>query len=143
MKKKYKKIRKYAGLYIMLAIPFLWYIIFKYIPMYGLQIAFKRFNPTLGITKSPWVGLTYFKQFFDSYYFGNILWNTVSRLFDCLDSAKPRHIVRIQNTGGRFLQCQKFSGLFTGFLHISVGCFSDIVIRNLQSCLLCCFIKRC
>ena len=63
MKKKYKKIRKYAGLYIMLAIPFLWYIIFKYIPMYGLQIAFKRFNPTLGITKSPWVGLTYFKQF--------------------------------------------------------------------------------
>lgn len=78
MKKKYKKIRKYAGLYIMLAIPFLWYIIFKYIPMYGLQIAFKRFNPTLGITKSPWIGLTYFKQFFDSYYFGNILWNTVS-----------------------------------------------------------------
>lgn len=78
MKKKYKKIRKYAGLYIMLAIPFLWYIIFKYIPIYGLQIAFKRFNPTLGITKSPWVGLTYFKQFFDSYYFGNILWNTVS-----------------------------------------------------------------
>ena len=78
MKNKYKKIRKYAGLYIMLAIPFLWYIIFKYIPMYGLQIAFKRFNPTLGITKSPWVGLTYFKQFFDSYYFGNILWNTVS-----------------------------------------------------------------
>lgn len=78
MKKKYKKIRKYAGLYIMLAIPFLWYIIFTYIPMYGLQIAFKRFNPTLGITKSPWVGLTYFKQFFDSYYFGNILWNTVS-----------------------------------------------------------------
>ena len=61
MKKKYKKIRKYAGLYIMLAIPFLWYIIFKYIPMYGLQIAFKRFNPTLGITKGPWVGLTYFK----------------------------------------------------------------------------------
>ena len=78
MKKKYKKIRKYAGLYIMLAIPFLWYIIFKYIPMYGLQIAFKRFNPTLGITKSPWVGLTYFKQFFDYYYYGNILWNTVS-----------------------------------------------------------------
>ena len=78
MKKKSKRVRKYAGLYIMLAIPFLWYIIFKYIPMYGLQIAFKRFNPTLGITKSPWIGLTYFKQFFDSYYFGNILWNTIS-----------------------------------------------------------------
>lgn len=62
----------------MLAIPLAWYIIFKYIPMYGLQIAFRRFNPTLGITKSPWVGITYFKQFFESYYFKDILWNTVS-----------------------------------------------------------------
>ena len=61
-----KNIRKNIGLYIMLAIPLAWYIIFKYIPMYGLQIAFRRFNPTLGITKSPWVGITYFKQFFES-----------------------------------------------------------------------------
>ena len=73
-----KNIRKNSGLYIMLAIPLAWYIIFKYIPMYGLQIAFRRFNPTLGITKSPWVGITYFKQFFESYYFKDILWNTVS-----------------------------------------------------------------
>ena len=73
-----KNIRKNIGLYIMLAIPLAWYIIFKYIPMYGLQIAFRRFNPTLGITKSPWVGITYFKQFFESYYFKDILWNTVS-----------------------------------------------------------------
>ena len=73
-----KNIRKNIGLYIMLAIPLACYIIFKYIPMYGLQIAFRRFNPTLGITKSPWVGITYFKQFFESYYFKDILWNTVS-----------------------------------------------------------------
>lgn len=77
-RKLLKNIRKNAGLYLMLAIPLAWYIIFKYVPMYGLQIAFRRFNPTLGITKSPWVGLTYFKQFFDSYYFENILWNTIS-----------------------------------------------------------------
>ena len=62
MKKKYKKIRKYAGLYIMLAIPFLWYIIFKYIPMYGLQIAFKRFNPTLGF-REPLAGVKRQKVF--------------------------------------------------------------------------------
>ena len=78
VKKLGKNIRKNAGLYVMLAIPLAWYIIFKYAPMYGLQIAFRRFNPTLGITKSPWVGITYFKQFFDSYYFTDILWNTVS-----------------------------------------------------------------
>ncbi|MFR1374053.1 ABC transporter permease [Eisenbergiella massiliensis] len=78
VKKLGKNIRMNAGLYVMLAIPLAWYIIFKYIPMYGLQIAFRRFNPTLGITKSPWVGITYFKQFFNSYYFSDILWNTVS-----------------------------------------------------------------
>lgn len=62
----------------MLAVPLIWYIVFKYVPMYGLQIAFRKFNPTLGITKSPWAGLTYFKQFFGSYYFTDILRNTVT-----------------------------------------------------------------
>lgn len=77
-KKVWKNIRKCAGLYAMLAVPLIWYIVFKYVPMYGLQIAFRKFNPTLGITKSPWAGLTYFKQFFGSYYFTDILRNTVT-----------------------------------------------------------------
>lgn len=77
-KKLWKNIRKCAGLYAMLAIPLAWYVIFKYVPMYGLQIAFRKFNPTLGITQSPWAGLTYFKQFFGSYYFADILYNTVT-----------------------------------------------------------------
>lgn len=78
LKKTVKNIRRNAGLYVMLAIPVTWYIVFKYVPMYGLQIAFRRFNPTLGITESPWVGWIYFKQFFESYYFKDILRNTVS-----------------------------------------------------------------
>lgn len=78
LSKTWKNIKKNAGLYAMLAIPLAWYVIFKYVPMYGVQIAFRRFNPSLGITKSPWVGLTYFKQFFGSYYFKDILWNTIS-----------------------------------------------------------------
>ena len=47
MKKKYKKIRKYAGLYIMLAIPFLWYIIFKYIP--AIRISYMHFRMVTGV----------------------------------------------------------------------------------------------
>lgn len=78
LQKKGKKLKQNLGLYIMLAVPLAWYIVFKYVPMYGLQIAFKRFNPSLGIIGSPWAGPTYFKQFFDSYYFTDILWNTVS-----------------------------------------------------------------
>ena len=78
MKEKLKNIKRYSSLYALLMVPLVWYIVFKYIPMYGLQIAFKRFNPSLGIAGSPWAGVTYFKQFFGSYYFGDILWNTIS-----------------------------------------------------------------
>lgn len=73
-----RALRKNTGLYILFAIPFAWYILFQYVPIYGLQIAFRRFNPTLGITGSEWVGLTYFEQFFNSYYFKDVLWNTIS-----------------------------------------------------------------
>lgn len=73
-----KSLHKNAGLYILFSIPFAWYILFQYVPIYGLQIAFRRFNPSLGITGSEWVGLTYFKQFFSSYYFKDVVWNTIS-----------------------------------------------------------------
>jgi putative aldouronate transport system permease protein len=73
-----KQIWAKRGLFLLMLLPIMWYIVFKYIPMYGVQLAFRRYNPSLGITKSPWVGLKYFKQFFNSYYFMDILWNTVS-----------------------------------------------------------------
>ncbi|MCI2128498.1 MAG: ABC transporter permease subunit [Sphaerochaeta sp.] len=79
MKKRlYQRVWDKRGLFLLMAIPFAWYIIFKYVPMYGVQLAFKRYNPALGITRSPWVGLKYFRQFFHSYYFGTLLWNTLS-----------------------------------------------------------------
>jgi putative aldouronate transport system permease protein len=53
------------------------YIIFCYVPLYGLLIAFKDYSPVLGILKSPWAGFQYFKEFFQSYYFGRLIWNTL------------------------------------------------------------------
>lgn len=46
--------------------------------MYGVQIAFRRFSFKKGILGSPWIGLTHFKRFFDSYYFERIILNTLS-----------------------------------------------------------------
>ncbi|WP_226391891.1 ABC transporter permease [Ructibacterium gallinarum] len=64
-------------LYIFL-IPFLlWYVLFAYVPMYGLQIAFKDYNLFKGITESPWVGMEHFKTFFESPYFFRLLKNTI------------------------------------------------------------------
>ena len=54
-----------------------YFIIFKYAPMYGVIIAFKRYNPARGILGSPWVGLRHFESFFGSIYFWSILRNTL------------------------------------------------------------------
>lgn len=74
----WKRVVTRYELYILLFLPLLWYVIFQYGPMYGVQIAFKDFNPAAGITGSEWVGFTHFQRFFESFYFGRLLWNTLS-----------------------------------------------------------------
>lgn len=71
------QIRRRYQLYIMILLPILYFIIFKYIPMYGAQIAFKKFYANLGIWGSPWVGLKNFNKFFSSYMFSRVLKNTL------------------------------------------------------------------
>ncbi|MCL2833428.1 MAG: ABC transporter permease subunit [Treponema sp.] len=53
-----------------------YFIIFHYVPMYGVQIAFRDFNPVDGITKSPLVGFQHFLRFFSSYQFVRVITNT-------------------------------------------------------------------
>ena len=60
---------------------FLLILIFSYLPMIGIILAFKNFNPNLGIFKSPWVGFDNFKFFFMSNDFGMLMRNTVGYAF--------------------------------------------------------------
>lgn len=69
---------KYKGVYLMVMPVLLFYIIFCYKPMYGLIIAFKDFSPGAGILGSEWVGFQHFKDFFESFYFGRLLKNTLT-----------------------------------------------------------------
>lgn len=62
--------------YLMLLPAVIYIIIFHYIPMYGLQIAFKNYKVSLGFLHSQWVGLRNFKDFFNSYSFVMLLKNT-------------------------------------------------------------------
>lgn len=55
----------------------IFYFLFCYLPMYGVVIAFKNYQPRRGIFGSPWVGLDHFRDFFNSYYFSRLLGNTV------------------------------------------------------------------
>jgi putative aldouronate transport system permease protein len=60
-----------------LVLPLVWVGIFKYAPMYGLQIAFKDYMFRLGFLGSKWVGFKHFKTFIDSYYFPRLMGNTI------------------------------------------------------------------
>ena len=64
-------------LYAMLLIPLAFLILFSYVPMYGVQIAFKDFNAVDGITGSEWAGLKYFEKFFTDYQCLRVIWNTL------------------------------------------------------------------
>jgi len=76
-KKGFKSVGKRWQYYILLLPMVVYFIIFKYGPMYGLQIAFKDYTPITGFSASPWVGFEHFKDFFDSFYFWRLIRNTI------------------------------------------------------------------
>lgn len=69
--------RKNWLIYLMLVPVIVYLLVFCYAPMYGIVIAFKDFKPRLGIMRSDWVGLKYFKEFVGSVFFGRTLKNTL------------------------------------------------------------------
>lgn len=70
-------IRRNGVLYLLVLPVLAFYILFHYKPMYGTLIAFKDFQPRLGIMGSPWVGFDNFKAFFTNPYFMRVLKNTL------------------------------------------------------------------
>lgn len=64
-------------LYIFILPTLLYFVVFRYWPMYGVLITFKDFSGSLGIWDSPWVGFDNFNRFFSSYQFWDILQNTL------------------------------------------------------------------
>ena len=89
----WKRIRKDYQLYLLVLPAIIWYIVFAYIPMYGLQIAFKDYVGALGISGSPWVGLRYFKSFFNSYYAWTVIKNTFVLAFYSMLAGFPFPII--------------------------------------------------
>lgn len=73
----YKTASKYKFLYLMLIPGLVWVIIFKYLPMYGLTMAFKDYQIFKGLSDSPWVGLDNFERLISDRYFWPVLRNTL------------------------------------------------------------------
>lgn len=90
IKKDYKK-NKWL---ILMALPVVaWYILFHYVPMYGVIIAFKQFSPIKGIWDSAWVGLRHFQDFFSSISAWRVIRNTLLINFYQLLFAFPAPII--------------------------------------------------
>lgn len=122
----------------------IWYVIFKYIPMGGIVIAFKAFSPMKGIAKSPFVGTANFERLFRSSAFLGVLKNNIilSLMDICLVFPAPiilaLSINEVKNkTGKRLVQSVTYlphfiswavaGGLFYMFFSVSMGPVNAII----------------
>ena len=93
MEKTFREVRRHSSVYALLVIPLVYYIIFKYFPIWNGQIAFKDFMPGDGVSGSKWIGLAHFKTFVSSFYFTELLRNTLFYSFGKLLVSVPAAII--------------------------------------------------
>jgi putative aldouronate transport system permease protein len=91
--RKFREIKRHRSVYVLLCIPLAYYIIFKYIPIWNGQIAFKDFMPMDGVMGSKWIGLRHFDTFIKSFYFVELLRNTLFYSFGKLLISVPAAII--------------------------------------------------
>lgn len=149
MKKKKKwslkeDIQKRWQLYLMLLLPISYIIVFCYVPMGGIVIAFKDFSFRKGIMGSSWVGLKYFKQFFSNPDMVRLLRNTlVISMYQLIVSfpapiilALALHIIEA-NRFKKFMQSLTYApyfistvvlvGIVLQCLHLNIGIVNGIL----------------
>ena len=141
-----KSIRSNWDLYLLILPVLAYFIIFYYWPIYGVQIAFKRFSPVLGISGSPWAGFVHFERFFKSYYFGRLIKNTVgisaysiiigipvpvilAIMFNELRSQHYRSFVQTISYAPNFLSMVVLVGMVLFFLSPSNGVINALLSR--------------
>ncbi len=80
-------------LHAMIFLPMCYLILFNYVPLYGIQVAFKDYSPRAGIWGSKWVGLEHFKLFFDYYMWKEVVLNTLALSFYAILAGFPIPVV--------------------------------------------------
>ncbi|EST89261.1 ABC transporter permease subunit [Vagococcus lutrae] len=140
----WKKVKNSKQLYLFVLPAFLFFLIFAYGPMYGVVIAFKDYMPSLGIWGSPWVGFKHFQRFFNSYYFWDLLKNTLGiSLYSlvvgfplpiilalALNEAKDGFFKKFTQTvtyAPHFISVVVISGMLISFLSPSTGIINHLL----------------
>ncbi|WP_372516754.1 ABC transporter permease [Paenibacillus silviterrae] len=142
-KSLFKVLRNYE-LYLLLFPTLLYFIIFHYIPIYGVQIAFKKFIASKGISGSPWVGFEHFERFFRSDQFLIVLKNTLgislyellvsfpvpivlALMLNQLASEKFKKFVQTVTYAPHFISVVVVVGMLKLFLSPSTGLVNQII----------------
>lgn len=130
-----KQIFNHWQLYALLLLPVVYVFLFKYVPMYGILMGFKQFNASKGIWNSPWVGLKWFRMFWESPQFSRLMVNTVSiSLYSLAGSMIPPIILAIAINEMRFQSVKKSVQLVTYMPHfLSVVVITSILQQILSS----------
>ena len=76
-KQRLARMVKLRPFYTLILLSFILLVIFRYIPIYGVTIAFKEFDISRGILLSPWNNFKYFRWLFEDPFFGRVLFNTI------------------------------------------------------------------
>lgn len=106
----FKRIWRYRMVYLIMLPGLIYFAIFRFWPMYLAQIAFKDFQPVLGVEGSPWSGFQNFLSFFHSYYFGQLITNTLIISFaKLIFGIPPAIILAIAISEARFLRLARLT----------------------------------
>ena len=90
---KWREIKRHRSIYVLLILPVAYFIIFRYGPIWNGQIAFKDFMPLDGVLGSKWIGFEHFGSFVKSFYFAELLRNTLFYSFGKLLVSVPAAIL--------------------------------------------------
>ena len=138
------RMKKHWQLYVLILPAVVYFALFCYGPMYGIQLAFKNYNALDGIAGSPWVGLTHFERFFHSYQFVKLLKNTLSLsllqllwgfplpilLALCLNYARKEKFKKFVQTityAPHFISIVVLVGMLNIFFSVNGGLVNEVV----------------
>ncbi len=138
-----KNMQKHWILYLMILPVVIYYIIFAYTPMYGIQLAFKDYIVKKGIWGSPWTGFDHFIRFFNSYNFGLLIKNTIgisvyslvvgfpipiifALMLNYVKNKYLRKSVQMITYAPYFISTVVMCGMIVIFLNVDTGIFNTI-----------------
>jgi len=134
-------------MYLFLILPIIYLIIFAYVPIGGMQIAFRKYSARLGMWGSKWVGLANFEKFINSYYFSTVIKNTLvlsfysivftfplpiimALMMNCIRNTRYRNIAQTITTLPHFISVVVLVGIMFQLFNPHYG-FYGVVYKSL------------